>query len=727
MIFSIIHNRFRSKYWLLFAELVLCFVLSVYAEDTGVIPVLSVENITNANDVSTLFIDGQDLWSATTGGIVRWYLESADYKKFTATDGLNDNWIITGVRDMEGKLFFGSLYGGILVYDGSKWSSITEAEGIPYNHILSLSVDSTNRLWAGFGAAFGNGLGIKDGDVWIFLTESDGLNSNYVTAIVTDLTNGWAGGRKGINRIENNEVIEGYSEQDGLISDLVTDLVYGPGLILWISTTHGISSFQNGVFTNYTMSNGLPSDSVNMLCFDSEDRLWAATQNGLAFFNGNGWISFENNDELWCRETTSMTSDQSGDLYIGFRRGGIQKLHNMKPVHHYLTDDWLPDNYVRRILKDNDKIWFGCASGHVGWFNTREHRIFEPQTGLEPGWINALDIDSYGHVWVGTFGNGLYEFNGSQWTHYTQENGLSCDYISDIFVDGLDIWVATFGGGICHLHEGNWNTIDESDGLPINLTYRIAKETGGAYWFCHDAGVSKFDGGAFTNYTEDDGLVFHRVYEAEIDTCNIKWFGACRGMSRFDGQTFINYLESDGLVHYRVRDIVFDDDGLMWIATGGGLNTFDGSSFKHLTPRQGLAGYETFRLVMNNKTVWSCSEGGITKIKRIPAHPNADPFIMVAGCHFTESDNDNAGIIAVECIPFDPDNDSLTVELYYNKQALGIFLNDEGYDGDTHAFDGIYSIKIPVPVPVTESSHQIQLMISDEYGGSNWWPGMRVE
>ncbi|RLB22986.1 MAG: hypothetical protein DRG71_06510, partial [Deltaproteobacteria bacterium] len=48
---------------------------------------------TNDNEIKDLAVEGDILWAATDGGVVRWNTSDGTYVKYTTLDGLADNYV----------------------------------------------------------------------------------------------------------------------------------------------------------------------------------------------------------------------------------------------------------------------------------------------------------------------------------------------------------------------------------------------------------------------------------------------------------------------------------------------------------------------------------------------------------------------------------------------------------------------------------------------------------
>ena len=76
---------------------------------------------------------------------------SADWKTrhFTTQDGLPDNSVRSMEKDDRGRLWIGTRYGGIAVYDGTRFTNISTAQGLLSNTVWSLSYNGHHKMWLG--------------------------------------------------------------------------------------------------------------------------------------------------------------------------------------------------------------------------------------------------------------------------------------------------------------------------------------------------------------------------------------------------------------------------------------------------------------------------------------------------------------------------------------------------------------------------------------------------
>jgi ligand-binding sensor domain-containing protein len=110
----------------------------------------------------------------------------------------NPNYIISLVVDADGGVWAGTWGGGLTHFDGTKWSNLTTADGLPGNHVFMLHRDARDRIWIGTN----DGLAVKEGNGYRVLRVADGLFNNTVFSMASTPDGGlWIGSYGGVAHI----------------------------------------------------------------------------------------------------------------------------------------------------------------------------------------------------------------------------------------------------------------------------------------------------------------------------------------------------------------------------------------------------------------------------------------------------------------------------------------------------------------------------------------------
>jgi len=309
---------------------ILILVFSASAEGTWT-------NYTNGNYIRDIAVEGDYIWCATIGGVVRWNRRDGTYIKYTTVDGLANNYVIAAAIDADNVKWFGTDGGGVSSYDGTTWTTFTTGDGLVSNFVYSIAVDADNVKWFGtFDKRSGRGSGVSsfDGTTWkTYKTYTPefglALASNSVWAIAVDADN-----------------------------------------VKWFGTfDSGVSSFDGTTWTTYTTEDGLAHNWVRTIAIDADNVKWFGTLGGVSSFDGTIFTSYTEEDGLAYNDVRAVASDFYNVKWFGMDGGGVSSFDGTKWTT-YTTEDGLADNEVLAIAVDDDNVkWFGTYSGGVSSFD----------------------------------------------------------------------------------------------------------------------------------------------------------------------------------------------------------------------------------------------------------------------------------------------------------------------------------------------------------------------
>lgn len=125
-------------------------------------------------------------------------------------------------------------------------------------------------------------------------------------------------------------------------------------------------------------------------------------------------------------------------------------------LKHYTTADGLPDNSLSGLMEDSKgRLWLGSMFGGVSLFDpsavdekgTKAFTNFTKDgviQGIETG---AFYEDRYGHIWFAAEHQGVFRYDGTNFTNYGPKDGMSSGGILAIMEDREGrFWFGGFGG-----------------------------------------------------------------------------------------------------------------------------------------------------------------------------------------------------------------------------------------------------------------------------------------
>lgn len=140
---------------------------------------------------------------------------------------------------------------------------------------------------------------------------------------------------------------------------------------LWIGFYWGgLARYRDGRFESFTKADGVPAGMIRALYLDHLGRLWIASmEGGLARVDDPTqdqpkFVHYTAKDGLSSDQTTCVTEDQWGRIYIGTGIGLDRLDPETGRVKRYTIADGLPNSFVNVAYRDrNNTLWFGTLQG----------------------------------------------------------------------------------------------------------------------------------------------------------------------------------------------------------------------------------------------------------------------------------------------------------------------------------------------------------------------------
>jgi len=285
-------------------------------------------------------------------------------------------------------------------------------------------------------------------------------------------------------------------------------------------------------FTIYNTDNSdIPDDFVYVTKTDASNNLWIGTDVGLTKYDGTTWTTYStantgiSSDNVHAIEIVSEDEIWFGTVGLG---NGLN-LYNGTDVIHYdeINGVEFPQS-VYAIKKDNSgRLWIG------GEYNTF---MYDGTTLTDLGPEGPHYINSFimvdGVLWAGSYGYGLYKYDGTIWTNYNMENSdLSSDFVERIAADSNgNLWMGGFGSnpdamGLTKFDGTTFtNYNDSNSAIPRNVIYDLVIDSQDTIWIANGdgndpGGLVKFDGTTFTlTNMANSNLPTNIILDLDIDT-----------------------------------------------------------------------------------------------------------------------------------------------------------------------------------------------------------------
>ncbi len=449
------------------------------------------------------------LWFSTYGEGA-YYSEAGRLYNFNTDDGLTGDDIYVMASDGKGRLWLGS-DGGISICSvkgGTKRvESLTQEDGLPDEIVREILPDSYGNMWIG---SFDEGICyyntkerrfefplkdwqhgmvntlalFKDKELWIG-TEGSGLwrlslqdgglekltsGRNFEKAKIYDLQTDIEGN---IWVVSNTDGISYANRQFEFSKTAFQDIqaiVADRGDRLWVGTPNGLYGLDlkaraSGLFKPYFKNLDL---NVTSLYEDRLGRIWVGTF-------GSGAICFDPSTfkMIWVNDLHGLANNNVlsiagvGDRVWLVTLGGVSEvenpsnlLENRLPVfRNYHKKDGLSSDYIYKAFIDSkNRTWFATdgqgismlEKGKISNFSTLESETNPseklPNDGVKA--VYSLTEDHDGNLWLSTATDGIFKFDGKNFTHLKMKAGLRELDITSLVTDSKGQVVIVHQSGI---------------------------------------------------------------------------------------------------------------------------------------------------------------------------------------------------------------------------------------------------------------------------------------
>ena len=252
---------------------------------------------------------------------------------------------------------------------------------------------------------------------------------------------------------------------------------------------------------------------------------------------------------------------------------------------------------------------FGESQGQWTTYTTSNSNITD-------NLIHDVAVDSNNKLWIAT-GYGMSSFDGVTWTTYDVNNSpipmnSSNDFYA-VYVDNNDhVWLGTDGGYLLEFdQQSTW--VDHTPNLFGDIS-AIDQDQNGNLWVAHQFGLHSYDGTTWTDHTAN--LPSSNVTSIDVDLNNEVWIGTNMGAARYDNVsqwTQYTPMNSGMTGNGSVETVQAGIGNDMWIGTNNGIFRFDKSSLwtEYNSSNSGLLDDQVKSIVVDTDSiVWIANDAG---------------------------------------------------------------------------------------------------------------------
>lgn len=443
----------------------------------------------------------------------------------------------------------------------------TTREGLPHNSVNAMVQDQSGYLWLGTwqGPTRFNG---REFDIFDDVRVT-GLPDIGIFTVALNRCNGslYVGGaRGGISRYD-----EGSWRELEPAPPFINQLSIDDHCNLWVaSSEQGLLFYENDQRTvSFTTEHGLPSNAVYQSVIDQDDNLWVATNQGLAVKRA---------------DSTRFT------LITSVPRNLIRELH----------------------LAPDGKLLVGTEHG---LYRQQTDYDFAPYIPALKATISTIHHTPDGYLWVGTYRQGVWRYDGKNLDVLNIDNGLPNNHVLDIQHDHEgSIWVSTHGG-LVQFRDALFHTYSTAHGLIGNYV-RAVYQWRGALYVGTSSGVSRIDAEGVHTVGAGTDIPNQSVLSLAEYQDNLVIGTYTGGAFVWNGSEVVEHWHSGNILpDNEVRKIAVHDTAGIVLGGPGGLTHIYDDQVDYLTQVDGLKNNYTTALSFDNRgQLWSGSVSGVVKI-----------------------------------------------------------------------------------------------------------------
>jgi signal transduction histidine kinase/ligand-binding sensor domain-containing protein/DNA-binding response OmpR family regulator len=512
---------------------------------------------------------------------------------------ISSNNVTAILDDTQGNIWVGT-ENGLNVFDGKQnnfkklFNTTGDPSSLTSSSINSLFLSSTNDIWIGTNSGI-NRL-VKSVNNFSFeryvTPNTTPLDlRNFVFQITEVLVNGkpqiWFSTMKGMGNLNNGEMkgftVPGRPLPYSYMRCILP--VAGATPFIIVGSEMGLHFFDvnSGSFkkflNNEETSGNLSQSTISALYFDRGGVLWVGTKSGL-----NKYDSYAKDFEAYKTSVfdgakniiTGLQESVNGGYFVSTIGGGLYRLQNgsFDPIIIGKSEKHEFSNFIQTFVTDSrGNIWLGTAGAGVYRFKEAQYKKgnnivtsfdhFHTQSkhALNQDIVMALEEDSHGNMWVGTWNGGLNKITPTgEVIQYNQPELKKVPLVA-IHADLSGVlWVGTRGNGLYRIKIRDENPEiriyqqgkDSTNALSNNVINVIFEDHGGKLWIGTEDGLNAFD-----RRTEKfSSMEFRSSPSNSVIVSILEDDSGKLWLAHWNGLTVIDPLDPEFIKNYDIHDRV---------------------------------------------------------------------------------------------------------------------------------------------------------------------------
>lgn len=207
------------------------------------------------------------------------------------------------------------------------------------------------------------------------------------------------------------------------------------------------------------------------------------------------------------------------------------------------------------------RIWAGTDGGGL-WVYDEAEALWQP-TELTQAFVDALEADGDGGLWIGTRYGGVAHHNGDDgWQWWRTYDGLPSDRITGLALDQQGrVWAGTADAGLVRSDGHLWEEREIDDVEPNDRITALVADQRGSVYFGHSRGVGVCEGEQCRHSLTGETLGGH-IATLALNQSGDLW--ASDGHVIYERASMGAWRRRDELER-QVNKLLPDSRGLLWV------------------------------------------------------------------------------------------------------------------------------------------------------------------
>ena len=494
----------------------------------------------------------------------------------------------------DGTMFVGSI-ASLYTFDGKKCTATYDINPLsPYSYVKKIRADRDGRIWVACYDA------LNEYNLCVF-TPNDLMPYNIpygkANNIETD-KNGflWIATNNGIVKFDGNDFTDYTPDNSSLPETNIADLTIDEQSNLWLMGDRFITKYDGTDFTAYPYQLNVSNDYLLTIDVDNDNVYVGSRFEGLHKLTDNGLTAIPLIDNQLYDSGISYSSgciDGKG-IFCANSQNGFQ-------TYDIETDECHIEHMGVIAQTETDRNgnvwlvwpWFTTDTCLVELTATSKKAYMRTDYPFSEADATLIKFDRKNRLWIAT-NKGLYMRDGETWTAYNKSNSILSKTVQCMTFDNSNrLWCGTFGAGLFCFDGTRWSNYTTSNSsIPSNYVGTVTVDNNDVLWLnCRDPrypdkmgsefglGLTLFDGNTWTTYNHNNSpLPSDCFWDVQVDSDNRLWLATAGdlsvvGLASFDGNEWTVYnTDNSGIVLNEVTKITLDPKhDLIWLTHHPGL------------------------------------------------------------------------------------------------------------------------------------------------------------